>query len=72
MTQRLAAGSTERAPGNGVRRCQSHEISPHQMDDPRRKELERFVHDVFASKHGARVLVHAQPVGHAERRRRDL
>jgi len=55
MTQRLAAGSTKRGAGNGGRRCHSHELSLYQMDDPRRKELERFVHDVFASKHGARM-----------------
>lgn len=27
----------------------------YQADDPRRDELERFVHDVFASRHGANV-----------------
>jgi hypothetical protein len=27
----------------------------YQADDPRREELERFVHDVFATKHGAHV-----------------
>lgn len=56
MTEaRLAAGRPERPSGNGRRRCQGHELSLYQVDDPRREELERFVNDVFASKHGARV-----------------
>lgn len=56
MTEaRLAAGRTEEQSGNGRRRCQGHDLSLYQVDDPRREELERFVHDVFASKHGARV-----------------
>ena len=39
----------------GRRRCRSHELSLYRVDDPRRNELEQFVGDVFASKHGARV-----------------
>lgn len=35
--------------------CQGHELSLYQADDPRREELERFVRDVFAARHGARV-----------------
>ena len=40
---------------NGGRRCRGHELSMYQADDPSREELESFVRDVFASRHGARV-----------------
>lgn len=40
---------------DGESRCQRHDLSMYQADDPRRGELEQFVHDVFASKHGAHV-----------------
>lgn len=51
---RLAAGP-ELADGNDRRRCQVHELSLHQANDPHREALEQFVRDVFASRHGARV-----------------
>lgn len=44
-----------RARRDGENRCLRHELSIYQVDDPRRDQLERFVHDVFASKHGANV-----------------
>lgn len=52
---RLAAGRPDGSQANGGRRCQGHELSLCEADDPRRAELERFVGDVFASRHGARV-----------------
>jgi hypothetical protein len=54
IEQRLTAGP-ERPMVNGDRRCQGHELLLYAADDSRRKELERFVSSVFASKHRARV-----------------
>ncbi len=51
---RLTAGPA-RPNASDVRRCQGHELSLYRADDPRREDLERFVRDVFASRHGARV-----------------
>lgn len=51
---RLSAGP-ELARAGGGRRCQGHELSLYQENDPHREELEQFVRDVFASRHGARV-----------------
>jgi hypothetical protein len=55
MTELRLSTEPERLRANGGRRCQGHELSLYQPDDPRRAELERFVHDVFAAKHGARI-----------------
>jgi hypothetical protein len=44
-----------RAKAGDVRRCKGHELSLYRASDPHREDLERFVRDVFASKHGARV-----------------
>lgn len=52
-TARLAVEPRPRSDDES--RCLRHELSMYQADDPRRDELERFVHDVFASKHGAHV-----------------
>lgn len=52
-TARLAV--EPRARRDGESRCLRHELSTYQADDPRRDELERFVHDVFVAKHGAHV-----------------
>lgn len=55
MTEQwLTAGPERPAIGSG-RRCQGHELLLYQASDARREELERFVRDVFASRHGARV-----------------
>lgn len=54
----MEAGCANRSdwpPAGGRRRCQSHELSLYRADDPRREELEKFVRDAFASRHGARV-----------------
>jgi hypothetical protein len=51
---RLFAGP-ELAHAHGTRRCQGHELSLHHANDAHRDDLERFVRDVFASRHGARV-----------------
>ena len=56
--QRLTAESERSSVDLAVeqgRRCLRHELSLYPADDSRREELEHFVHDVFASKHGARV-----------------
>lgn len=54
MELRLTTGR-ERLRADGERRCQGHELCLCQADDPRRAELECFVRDAFAAKHGARV-----------------
>lgn len=51
---RLATGH-ERPLAESGRRCQRHELSLYQPEDPRREELEQFVREVFEAKHGARV-----------------
>lgn len=55
MTDQRLTAETERAAVDSGRCCQGHELLLYQASDPRREELERFVRDVFASKHGARV-----------------
>jgi hypothetical protein len=55
MTELRLTSGPERLRDNGACSCLSHELSLYQADDPRRAELERFVRDVFAAKHGARV-----------------
>ncbi len=50
---RLSAGP-ELARANR-RRCQGHELSLYHATDTHREDLEQFVRDVFASRHGARV-----------------
>lgn len=55
MLEQRQLTEPERPAVDGGRRCQSHELLLYQASDPRRAELERFVQDVFASKHGARV-----------------
>ncbi|WP_129774397.1 thermostable hemolysin [Peristeroidobacter soli] len=51
---RLSAGPAL-VHANERRRCQGHELSLHHANDPGREALERFVHEVFAARHGARV-----------------
>lgn len=55
MTKARLTTEPERLSANGRHRCQGHELLLYQADDPRREELERFVHDIFQSRHGARV-----------------
>lgn len=55
MTKLGLTAGPERPCVDGGRCCQSHELSLYQAGDPRREELERFVRDVFAARHGARV-----------------
>jgi hypothetical protein len=54
MEVRLSAGPAL-AQVSGGRRCQGHQLSLYQTNDPHREELEHFVREVFASRHGARV-----------------
>jgi hypothetical protein len=55
MDQRRLTAEPERQALEVGRRCQGHELQLYQASDPRRAELESFVRDVFASKHGASV-----------------
>jgi hypothetical protein len=55
MTDARLAAELERPPISGSARCRSHRVFVYRPDDPRRQELERFVGDVFAARHGARV-----------------
>jgi len=55
MTDPRLVTEPQRACVDDTRRCQRHELSLYRTDDPQREELERFVREVFAQKHGARV-----------------
>lgn len=55
MTEQWLTAKPEQPAADSGRRCQGHELLLYQASDARREELERFVSDVFASKHGARV-----------------
>jgi hypothetical protein len=55
MTELRLATGPERPRADGARDCLGHELSLYQTDDPQREHLERFVRDVFAARHGARV-----------------
>ena len=55
MTEAGSPREPAKPPANGQRRCKGHQLTLHRSSDPRREELERFVRDVFASRHGARV-----------------
>ncbi|HEY5760688.1 MAG TPA: thermostable hemolysin [Steroidobacter sp.] len=55
MTVQRLIPEPGRSTANNGRRCLGHELLLYPPDDSRREELERFVRDVFASKHGARV-----------------
>lgn len=55
MSERCLSAAPELADAKARRSCQLHALSLHQASDPHRQDLERFVRDVFASRHGARV-----------------
>lgn len=55
MTEPRLMTGPERRSADGERRCQGHELSLYQVADPGREELERFVGNAFADKHGAHV-----------------
>lgn len=55
MTWPLLAMAPERPQQAVAGDCVGHDLVLYQADDPRREELEGFVRDVFAARHGARV-----------------
>lgn len=55
MTRPLLATAPEPPQQTAAGGCSGHELVLYQADDPRREELEEFVRNVFAARHGARV-----------------